>query len=133
MFVHSRACVNCNALRTFIETTLDVTIHEILRKLAVIQSKIFFLPISYKKLKIKINKTVILSVALHVCETWSLSLREEQRLRVSENRGGWYESYRNNLVFIVVGLFRYRLSPETFGYTLVHPLSQYAFMAWCSV
>jgi hypothetical protein len=30
--------------------------------------------------------------------------------------------------------FRYRLSPETFGYILVPPLPQYAFMTWwCSV
>jgi hypothetical protein len=31
-------------------------------------------------------KTVILSVVLYGCETWSLTLREEHRLRVSENR-----------------------------------------------
>jgi hypothetical protein len=30
-------------------------------------------------------KTVILPVVLHGCETWSLILREERRLRVSEN------------------------------------------------
>jgi hypothetical protein len=36
--------------------------------------------------KVKIYKTVILSVALHGCETWSLTLREEHRLRVFENR-----------------------------------------------
>jgi len=30
--------------------------------------------------------TIILSVVLCVCETWSLTLREECRLRVSENR-----------------------------------------------
>jgi hypothetical protein len=39
-----------------------------------------------KNLKIKIYKTVILPVVLHGCETWSLTLREEHRLRVSENR-----------------------------------------------
>jgi hypothetical protein len=54
--------------------------------LAIIQSKISCLPVSYKKLKIKIYKTVILSVVLYGCETWSLTLREEQRLRISENR-----------------------------------------------
>jgi hypothetical protein len=27
----------------------------------------------------------------------------------------------SQLVFIIVVLFRYRLTPETFGYTLVHP------------
>jgi hypothetical protein len=39
-----------------------------------------------KNLKIKIYKTVILPVVLYGCETWSLSLREEHRLRVFENR-----------------------------------------------
>jgi hypothetical protein len=37
-------------------------------------------------LKVKIYKTIILRVILHGCETWSLSLREEHRLRVFENR-----------------------------------------------
>jgi hypothetical protein len=31
-------------------------------------------------------KTVILPVVLHGCETWFLTLREEHRFRVSENR-----------------------------------------------
>jgi len=35
-----------------------------------------------KKLKIKIYRTIILPVVLYGCETWSLSLREERRLRV---------------------------------------------------
>jgi hypothetical protein len=39
-----------------------------------------------KNPKIKIYKTVILPVVLYGCETWSLTLREEHRLRVSENR-----------------------------------------------
>jgi hypothetical protein len=38
-----------------------------------------------KNLKIKIYKTVILPVVLYGCETWSLTLREEHRLRVSKN------------------------------------------------
>jgi hypothetical protein len=38
-----------------------------------------------KNLKIKIYKIAILPVALYECETWSLTLREEQRLMV-ENR-----------------------------------------------
>jgi hypothetical protein len=37
-----------------------------------------------RKLKIKIYKIVILPVLLYGCETWSLTLREEHRLRVSE-------------------------------------------------
>jgi hypothetical protein len=36
--------------------------------------------------KIKTYKTVILPVVLNGCETWSLMLREEHRLRVFENR-----------------------------------------------
>ena len=39
-----------------------------------------------KNLKIKIYKTIILSVVLYGCEAWSLALREECRLRVFENR-----------------------------------------------
>jgi hypothetical protein len=39
-----------------------------------------------KNLKIKICKTVILPVVLYGCETWSLTLGEEHRLRVFENR-----------------------------------------------
>jgi hypothetical protein len=35
--------------------------------------------------KVKIYKTIILPVVLYGCETWSLSLREEHRLRVFEN------------------------------------------------
>ena len=40
----------------------------------------------FKTLKIKIYRTVILPVVLYGCETWSLTLREERRLRVFENR-----------------------------------------------
>ena len=36
--------------------------------------------------KIKIYKTIILPVVLYGCEAWSLTLREECRLRVFENR-----------------------------------------------
>jgi hypothetical protein len=39
-----------------------------------------------KYLKIKIYRTIILSVYLSGCETLSLTLREERRLRVFENR-----------------------------------------------
>jgi hypothetical protein len=35
---------------------------------------------------IKIYKTIILLVVLYGCETWSLTLREEHRVRVFENR-----------------------------------------------
>jgi hypothetical protein len=39
-----------------------------------------------KNLKIRIYKTIILLLVLYECETWSLTLREEHRLRVFENR-----------------------------------------------
>jgi len=39
-----------------------------------------------KNLKIKIYRTIILHVVLYGCETWLLTLREERRLRVFENR-----------------------------------------------
>jgi hypothetical protein len=39
-----------------------------------------------KKIKIIIYKTIILPVVLYGCETWSLTLREEHRLREFENR-----------------------------------------------
>ena len=39
-----------------------------------------------KTLKIKIYRTTVLPVVLYGCEIWSLTLREEHRLRVFENR-----------------------------------------------
>ena len=38
-----------------------------------------------KKLKIKIYRTIILPIVLYGCEAWSLTLREERKLRVFEN------------------------------------------------
>ena len=38
-----------------------------------------------KNLKVKIYRTIILLVVLYGCETWSLTLREERKLRVFEN------------------------------------------------
>jgi hypothetical protein len=37
--------------------------------------------------KVRIYKTIILSVVLYGCETWYLTVREEHKLRVFENRG----------------------------------------------
>jgi hypothetical protein len=39
-----------------------------------------------KNIRLKIYRTIILPVVLYGCETWSLTLREEHRLRVFENR-----------------------------------------------
>jgi len=38
-----------------------------------------------KNLKVKIYRTIILPVVLYGCETWSLTLWEEKKLRVFEN------------------------------------------------
>ena len=40
----------------------------------------------FKNVKIKIYRTIILPVVLYGCETWSLRLREELRLRMFEKR-----------------------------------------------
>jgi hypothetical protein len=63
-----------------------------------------------KNLKIKMYKTVILPVVLYGSETWSLTLREEHRLRVFENMvlrkifgpkrevdGSWRKLHNNEL------------------------------------
>jgi hypothetical protein len=61
--------------------------------------------------KINIYKTIILPVVLYGCETWSLTLRKEHRLRVFENRvlrrifgpkrdevtGGWRKLHNEKL------------------------------------
>ena len=39
-----------------------------------------------KNLNFKIYRTIILPVVLYGCETWSLTLREERRLRVFDNK-----------------------------------------------
>ena len=39
-----------------------------------------------KNIKISIYTTIILPVVMYGCETWSLLLREESRMRVFENR-----------------------------------------------
>jgi hypothetical protein len=49
------------------------------------QSFVFLLNYT-KNLKIKIYRAINLPVALHGCETWSLTLKEKLRLRVFEYR-----------------------------------------------
>ena len=39
-----------------------------------------------KNVQIKIYITIILPVVMYGCDTWSLTLREERRLRVFENK-----------------------------------------------
>jgi hypothetical protein len=50
-----------------------------------VQNLLFFSLLS-KNVKVKIYRTVILPVVLCGCETWSLKLRKEGRLRIFENR-----------------------------------------------
>jgi hypothetical protein len=52
----------------------------------VTQVKIILVAVISKNLKIKIYRIIILPVVLYRCETWSVTLREERRLRVFENR-----------------------------------------------
>jgi len=39
-----------------------------------------------KNLKTKIYRIIVLPLVMYGCETWSLTLREESRMRVFENR-----------------------------------------------
>jgi hypothetical protein len=39
-----------------------------------------------KNLKVRIYEAIILAVVLYRCQTWSLTLKEEDKLRVFENR-----------------------------------------------
>jgi uncharacterized UPF0160 family protein len=54
-----------------------------------------------KNLKIRKYKTIILPVVLYGCDTWSLTLREEHRLRAFENRdevtGEWRKLHNEEL------------------------------------
>ena len=50
--------------------------------LAIIRCKIFCVPVCYQNIKIKLYRTIMMLVILCGCETWSLTLREEHRLRV---------------------------------------------------
>jgi hypothetical protein len=50
----------------------------------IILCRVFCLPVCYPK--IKIYRTIILPVDLYGCETWSLAMRKERRLRVFGNR-----------------------------------------------
>jgi hypothetical protein len=69
-----------------------------------------------KNLKIRIYKTIISPVVLYGCKTWSLTLREEHRLRVFENRvlrrifgpkrdeviGGWIKFIMRSFITCIV-------------------------------
>jgi hypothetical protein len=51
-----------------------------------VQFRIFCVAVCPRNVKIKIYKTTILPVVVYGCETWSLTIREEHRLGVFENR-----------------------------------------------
>ena len=54
--------------------------------LALIRCRMFCLPgLLSKNLKIRMYRTIILPLVLYGCQTWSLTLREERKLRVFEN------------------------------------------------
>jgi len=55
-------------------------------KIKIYRSVILSSSLLSKNMKIKIYRNVILSVVWYGCETWSLTLKEERRLRVFENR-----------------------------------------------
>jgi hypothetical protein len=50
-----------------------------------VQNLLFF-RLRSKNVKVKIYETIILPVVLYGCEIWPLTLREEHRLKVFENR-----------------------------------------------
>ena len=56
------------------------------RELNVVTNNQRYSSLLSRNLKIKIYSTITLPVVLYGCETWSLTLREERRLRVFENR-----------------------------------------------
>jgi hypothetical protein len=72
---------------------------------------LLFPPVLSKSVKIKLQKAIIWVVVLYRCKTWSLTLREEHRLRVFENRvlrrifglrrdevtGGWRKLHNEEL------------------------------------
>jgi hypothetical protein len=51
--------------------------------LATVQFRIIYILIS--SLRIKIYRSITVSVTLYGCKTWSVTLREEHRLRVFQN------------------------------------------------
>jgi len=54
--------------------------------LAIIRCRIFCLPVCYSKFKDKDIQNYNFAIVLYGCETWSLTMKEEPRLRLFENR-----------------------------------------------
>ena len=53
------------------------------------EQNIFSSSLLSKNIKVKIYRTIILPDILYVYETWSLTLREERRLRVFDEENIW--------------------------------------------
>jgi hypothetical protein len=77
---HEFSPSNNNLIREEIKSN---TIREVL---ATSQFIIFCLPACCQSINIGIYKIVIIHVVLFWCETWSIALMQEQKLRVLENR-----------------------------------------------
>jgi len=67
---------------------------------------IFCFPVCYPQINIKIYRTVILPTVLHGCKTWSLTPKEEHRLRVlrrifgpkrTQTTGQWRKPHNKEL------------------------------------
>ena len=70
-------------LRPTRQTAAQIAVRECL---LLFGAESFVFQFAFTNLKIKIYTTIISPVVLYGCETWSLILREERRLRVFENR-----------------------------------------------
>jgi hypothetical protein len=68
------------------ENMTDVYFFVNMLEMKIIRCRIFCLPACYPKTKIRLYRTIILLFVLYGCETWSLTLREERKLRVFETR-----------------------------------------------
>jgi hypothetical protein len=54
--------------------------------LATIQFSLLSSHLLFRNVKVKIYKTIVLPVVLYVCETWSLTLRDNHTLTAFENK-----------------------------------------------
>jgi hypothetical protein len=93
MKVADKSFENAVKFKYFVTTATKNCIHEEIRSrlnsgngcYRAVQNLLSSRPLS-KNVKVKMYKTILLPVVLYGCETWSLTLREEHRLRVFENR-----------------------------------------------
>jgi hypothetical protein len=73
-----------NASKAFIVKYTSVRVHEALAELSY-GDKLINLGVDKRGCDGTLYKTTILPVVLYGCQTWSLTLRKEHRLRVFEN------------------------------------------------